>query len=408
MANPLSLFQIPSAQQTQLRIKQERDQAYASGNPYAMQQATMSTALDALFGNPQVKYAQKLQDSLSKAQQSVQPVAGDTQLDTEIRRLSAMRDAAVDVDPAIAGQINSQLLQLGQMKLEQDKLRADMATSALNNVETKIDIATKIQSSEAKGAERQNWMNPKTAEMLSIEKDDIATATALSKAGWVEAAKPGLSGGKDDITGLTKPVETDLQTAIFNSSKQLDTFYAMAGKWKPEYSTVPTQLAMAGEKWSERLTGFKLGAKETADVQQFYEWRRATTAGLNEYIKYITGAQAAVAEYERIEKSFPNANMGPTEYVSALRDSVRQAIGIGKRAQQALQSGMKVTPEMQQQCKTKGMPCIWDSVNIPPVTDAEVDAMLAPLGIPGRGANAPQKGVRREMKPGVFVTQMDD
>jgi hypothetical protein len=410
MANPFSLFQIPSAQNVQQAVTQERQQAYASGNPYAMQQATFGTAIDALFGNPQVMQAQKIQKALQGAEKGLVPQEGETQVDTELRRLQAMRDAVADVDPAVASQINSQMLQLGQVKLEQDKLRSDMNTNYLKNIETSVDIASKTQKVGAAEADFQNWMNPTTGQMIAIKKADAASAAALSAKGWVEAGMPQLSGSKEGITGLTKPVTTDLQTAVFNSAKQLDTFYGMAGKWEPRFSTVPTQIAMAGEKYMERLTGMKLGVEDAAAVQKFYEWRRNTTAGLNEYIKYITGAQAAVAEYERIEKSFPNDKMGPTEYVSALRSAVKQTIGISKRAQEALAHGMKVTPEMQQQCSTKGMPCIWDSVNMPPVSDEEVDAFLAPLGIPARGSNAQveKKGTRTEVKPGVFVTPLDD
>jgi hypothetical protein len=407
--NPFAMFQIPSSQNVEAAVRQERQQAWGSGNPYAMQQATVGQALDALFGNPEVMRAKKIQKALQDAETNVAPVEGDTQVDTELRRLTAMRDAAANVDPAVASQINSQMLQLAQVKLEQDKLRADMASSALKNTETGIDIAKKLQDIGFKDTEWEPWINPTNGQYFPVKKDDATTKANLAARGYVPAGKPTIQGSKDDVTGLTKPVQTDLQTAVFNSAKQLDTFYGMAGKWKPEYSTVPTQLAMAGEKWMERLTNHKLGVKEAADVQQFYEWRRNTTAGLNEYIKYITGAQAAVAEYDRIEKSFPNDKMGPTEYVSALRSAVKQTIGISKRAQQAMASGMKVTPDMQQACQTKGMPCVWDSINMPPVSDDEVDNFLGPLGIPARGSQqVERKGERVERKPGIFVTPLDD
>lgn len=398
--NPFAGLNLPSPQQVQAANRARYQEMWASGNPQAMQQATFSNFLDSIFGNPQEVQAKQIMATLNSAQSSVTAQEGDTDVDTEIRRIKAMRDAVADKDPQVASQLNMQMLQLGQVKLEQDKLKAEATYKAAAEQRAQsaeeraaalfpIEAATKGNEFAQSLGEGVNYMDPKTGAMVNVPANDALKRAELRARGYVEAGKPTLQGSKEDVVGLTKPVSTDLQTSIINSAKQLDAFAQIAQKWNPSFLTLPTQVVQAANKGFERLTGKNISPDVAAQAQQYYDFRVQTMQALNTYIKSITGAQAAVAEYDRLERSFPNMNMGPTEYLSALRESVKNTLGISKRAGQALQSGLNVTPEMQKACQTAGQPCIWDSISTPPVSDQEVDAFLQRFGVPARATSQP-------------------
>lgn len=398
--NPFAGLQINSPQDIQSANRQRYQQMWASGNPIAMQQATFQNSLDALFGNPDEMQARKVMDTLTTAQNGVAPQEGDTDVDTEIRRLQSMRDAVADIDPNVASQLNTQMLQLGQVKLEQDKLKAEESRARAKEAREvseegrkasafPFELASKITDLGQNQAEGINYMHPQTGSMVNVPASDAVRRAELRARGYVEAGKPTLQGSKSDVLGLTKPVVTDLQTSIADSGKQLDGFAQIAQKWNPSFLTLPTQAIQAANKGFERLTGKSISPEVAAQAQQYYDFRVQTMQALNGYIKSITGAQAAVAEYDRLERSFPNMNMGPTEYLSSLRESVKNTIGISKRAQQALASGLNVTPEMRKACQSAGQPCIWDSITTPPVSDQEVDAFLGRFGVPARQSRNP-------------------
>lgn len=396
--NPFAGLNLPSPQQVQAANRARYQEMWASGQPFAMQQATFSNFLDSIFGNPQENQARDMMKALSQASASVTPQEGDTDVDTEIRRIKAMRDAVADRDPQTASQLNMQMLQLGQVKLEQDKLKAEATYKAQAEARAQSEearktqlfpweLASKANEAVTEGSEGVNYMHPQTGQMVNVPANDALKRAELRARGYVEAGKPTLQGSKDDVLGLTKPVATDLQTSIVNGAKQLDAFAQIAQKWNPSFLTLPTQAIQWANKGFERLTGQSVSADVAAQAQQYYDFRVQTMQALNSYIKSITGAQAAVAEYDRLERSFPNMNMSPSEYLSALRESVKNTIGINKRAQQALTQGLNVTPDMQKACQTAGQPCIWDSIATPPVSDQEVDAFLQRFGVPPRATS---------------------
>lgn len=403
--NPFAGLQINSPQQIQAANRARYQEMWASGNPIAMQQATLQNSLDAIFGNPDEMQAKRVMDTLTGAQNSVTPQEGDTDVDTEIRRLQSMRDAISDIDPNVASQLNTQMLQLGQVKLEQDKLKAEEARARAKEAREAslfpLEVATKGNELAQGIAEGVNYMHPQTGAMVNVPANDAVKRAELRARGYVEAGKPTLQGSKEDVLGLTKPVVTDLQTSISNSAKQLDAFATIAQKWNPNFLTLPTQVIQAANKGFERLTGQSFSPQVAAQAQQYYDFRVQTMQALNTYIKSITGAQAAVAEYDRLERSFPNMSMSPSEFLSSLRESVKNTIGISKRAQQALASGMNITPQMQEQCQQKGQPCVWDSIQTPPVSDQEVDAFLNRFGVPGRssqGTNPASAAVNADLE----------
>jgi hypothetical protein len=430
MATKPPLVNLPDPKMMAQQLMQQRQQQWGSGNVAQMHQATVGNALDALFGNPLVKRAQQVQSRVAEAEKSVFIEEGDDDVTAEMKRLAAIRDAVSDLDPAVTEQVTERMLQLQQVRLERDKLKAQTVKEealtgqalartdkavidsriALNDESREEELhpleidakraatdssraaaASARTNAAAKQRERTNWMKPDTGDMISVPNADAATAARLAAEGWVEAGNPQIQGTKDEVTGMTKPTMTDLEGSVVGARKQLDTFYQMAGQFKPEYLNLPKQWAMGAERGWSKLTGKQVPAKIVADSEQYYAFRRNVMGGLNEYIKYVTGAQAAVAEYSRIEKAFPNMSMDQGEFISSLREVTRQSLAIEKRSQQALAAGFKPTPEQIQACNSPGKACIWETMQMPAVSDEEVDRFLSPLGIPPAGQKAKPK-----------------
>lgn len=84
-------------------------------------------AMQSLFPTPEMQKARAVQGALQGVQ--VKQGDGENDLDYSLRLAHAQRDAVASIDPSTAAQLNTQVLKLGQMKLEQDKLRAQETRS---------------------------------------------------------------------------------------------------------------------------------------------------------------------------------------------------------------------------------------------------------------------------------------
>ena len=90
--------------------------------------------LSNLFPSPQVQQASQVQNALRQAQLSQNP--GESQLDFSIRQLQAQRDAVAQYSPESAAALNTKLVQLANMKFEQQHLvAADQRASSAEDRE---------------------------------------------------------------------------------------------------------------------------------------------------------------------------------------------------------------------------------------------------------------------------------
>lgn len=117
-------FQAQTPQEVLAKLAQNRSQVMVSGNVQQQRSQNIETALDGLFGNPQVRQAKRLETALKTAQSANTQRDGEDPLDFELRRLQSMRDAVADVDPATASQINAKMLEVGETKFQRKRLMA--------------------------------------------------------------------------------------------------------------------------------------------------------------------------------------------------------------------------------------------------------------------------------------------
>lgn len=402
---------IITPQEVLAQLEAQRRQVMTQGNNQQRRAQNVETALDTIFGNPQLQLSKKITSRVDNALQGFQANPGERDVDAELRRLQTMRDAVSDLDPATASQINSKMLELGQLKLEQDKLVAgEKREQAQAKRESELHpdaLALKDAELKAKASESQNFYNPQTGDTEGVLVSDTEKIKNLLAKGYIEMGKPtvqaeGLNQLSTGKVEPTKPVQTDLQTALVNADNQLAAFQQIGAAYDPSFLELPTQYLQSGANIYEKLGG-KLSPENAARKTKYETFRSASYNLLNNYIKAITGAAMSEKETTRIVKAVPNvAEDGNTQFLSKTRNTVREILGIRKRAATILGTGLPIGK------MPKGDE--WDNISIPQVTNAEVDAFMqqyfgvGPSGQPSPKANADgwittKSGARvREMK----------
>lgn len=118
-------FQMQTPQEVLAQLAANRSRVMVGGDINQQRSQNIESALDGLFGNPQVRAAQRNQDALRRATANLpSKQEGEDDLDFEMRRLKAMRDAVADVSPETASQLNMQLLKIGEEKFQRARLTA--------------------------------------------------------------------------------------------------------------------------------------------------------------------------------------------------------------------------------------------------------------------------------------------
>lgn len=382
MPTNYSGLEIETPQEVLEKLRDKRTQMLATNNPLLMQRATIEEGIQAAFGSPQERRASRVQKVLGEAQK-LPAVEGESDVETSLRRLAKMRDAVVDIDPAVADKITTEMLKLGTIRQERLKLQGDIDRTAGQEqrdkdlhpaaiAEAGLDVLTKQ-------AEMEPWINTKTGEYQAVSATDYEGKVDLAKRGFVPGGKPTLQGGKNEMLGidtspLTKPSMNAAQEAYMGAGASLDMLAQTMQKYDPSFSTLPKQLLSKGQGVYEKLGG-TLTPAQKEQHGKYTAWQRNTVDGLNRYIKAITGAQMAVAEADRIMKAYPKPADGPTEYINNVREVTKQLLQVQKRNVSLLSQGIQLTGDQ------------FLNVPLPDVTEAEVDEYMAKTyGITAPGA----------------------
>lgn len=386
MANSnFSSFAVESPQEVMQRLQTMRSQAMATNNPMLAQQAVLGNVFDSIFGNPEVKRAKQIQDRVQQAVANVPEGADDMQ--TQMAQLMATRDALVDAgDLSTASKVNMQMLQLGQMQMEQRRLKADTARLEGEEARDQAQFPIDMQNKLADANEYENWVNLETGHSLGLHEADIDLKQLYQSRGYQPMGKPTITGTKADVLGLTKPVLTDLQTALQGAREQQMNLRTMHGLYDPSFTTWGTRLLNQGITNFEKLGG-EIPADKKAKYAQYMEWRSSSLDAANRYVKYITGAQMSQFEIKRIMAVVPTPTNGDTEFRSKLRQMMRIGLQAEKRAAIALQNGLqKLTGD-----EIVGMLGPLEQFE---VSEAEIDAAL---GFSGEQANTPARSLSDEV-----------
>jgi hypothetical protein len=373
MPTNYSGLEIETPQEVLGRLRDKRTEMLATNNPLLMQRATIEEGIQAAFGSPEERKASRVQKVLGQASK-LPAVEGEDDVTSSLRRLAAMRDAVVDIDPAVADKITTEMLKLGTIRQERLKLQGDIdRTAGQEKRDRELHPGAVAEQGIAvvqKAAEMEPWMNPTTGKYTAVAAADMEGKQDLATRGYVPAGKPTLQGGKNELLGtegqigLTKPSMNAAQESYMGAGASLDMLAQTMQKYDPAFSTMPAQWLAKGQGWYEKFGG-TLTPEQKATHGQFTSWKRNTVDGLNRYIKAITGAQMAVAEADRIKGAYPKPEDGPTEYINNVREVTKQLLQVQKRSASLMSAG--ITLEGDQFLK----------VPLPDVTEAEVDDYMA-------------------------------
>lgn len=171
MAN-FGAYEMPTPQELLAQLAEQRRKVMTGGNVVQQRSQNIETALDNLFGNPQVRKANADMEAIKRSQNVGPQGEGEDDISYEMRRLSSVRDAMAEVNPEVAAQINTRLLQLGEMKYQRSRLKAqddraaaehDLQMDKLKDEKTEREsfgMQTYVYDIGAKSAEAFNLRNP--------------------------------------------------------------------------------------------------------------------------------------------------------------------------------------------------------------------------------------------------------
>lgn len=289
--------------------------------------------------------------------------------------------------------IAPEMARLRNQKLEQIKLMADAENTIARTQETDIDTKYKVATLEPRAAEafanaeaaglgEETWINQNTGDIKSVNSKS-RSEVALAKSKGYTKYVPGIGADKDS---LTKKTAGDLQTSIIDTDQQLQALQEIAHTYKPEYLNYEGKVKNWGANVFEQFGG-EISAQQAAELTGYTDFRRNAANAFNRYIKYITGAQMSQAEADRIQKGFLNAEKdGPTAFKAKLRSTTKEIIAARKRAESYLRNGGVIPTNADGSLNGD----IWDKIQLPQVSDEEVNAFLGPLagGVPKKKSHA--------------------
>lgn len=191
------------ALQDQQRYK---DTAETGGNAATrLNIGAVNQGVSNLFPSQAMQQARASQQALQGAQTTQNP--GESDLDYSIRQLAAQRDAVASSDPRSAAQMNTQLLKMGQMKLEQTKLQAQDSRAQ--------------EDHDANAGERAQ--KQATGALAYVVTQDPKAELGYTAQAFDTSSPDGVAGLKD---AAQKPgaqvMSADKAAALFNSSNSAD------------------------------------------------------------------------------------------------------------------------------------------------------------------------------------------
>ena len=396
--NPLDAILTPQLLAQKRKMEQMKlfQQLTADGNGTNQGMSAAGFALGGLLGklpfgkktpDPEEMLAQQNQEALGRADKAAfgisdpfeKQITQYTVLAQEMTHSGQYEIAGNLIDKA--NELRKQQQELGKLSAErrsaESKANADTNPDFGLGMQAQVETAGKVLGLQERGLDigkksgetvnywRYRVPNDPTSGIIrkNIDVQDSLDRRGLQQAGWIEGNGPMTEA--EAGAGLTKPTETNLQQAITDSDNQLDGMLRVGEKYDPKFSELPTQLLQKGAGAAEWL-GIPLPESTKATLQQYTDWRQNSSDMFNRYIKYITGAQMSIKEADRIQQGFPNAaSDSPSMFQTKFRQTVRQMLGVRKRAEEALAKGQQPFGND------------WEEIPLPTVTDQETDQFLS-------------------------------
>jgi hypothetical protein len=150
------------------------------------------------------------------------------------------------------------------------------------------------------------------------------------------------TGGAAGDPAFGKPAQNTLEGGIITDSDLIQRGVRLMQDYKPEYLTYQGQLESFVTKQAEKL------GRDPGEVRkEALKGRQRFVMGIeqlfNQYRKEITGAAAAVAELDRLKKSFINMDMSPSEFESGMELFMEESARALRLKRKLLRDGVPAT-----------------------------------------------------------------
>jgi hypothetical protein len=292
-------FEMETPQDVLARLAAQRSKVMVQGDATQQRSQNIESALDGLFGNPQVRQAQRAKDALTRAQSSVSKADGEDELDYQMRSMAAKRDAIADISPDVASQINMQLLKLGEEKMQRSRLKAQDARTEEEFSWKKKDRAldditqpqTYLYNPQSGTAESFDLSDPsQTAAFLEAKKQPNTTVISpaqkwqLDMQNDAQAANLRIALAKADAAASGGGSKVELQR-VENASAGLLDVYASADRIfqvidsNPDVLTGSSAAAQKLDKVATELgaAGRMASGGKTVEGQSIDDWLKANS-----------------------------------------------------------------------------------------------------------------------------------
>lgn len=265
--------------------------------------------------------------------------------------------------------------QLREIGMHDEANKMTLQGAAIRNAENarllavdkaKADLsATRANTENKEGATDQQGNTP-IGRLLDQEQEEILALEQADNPKDVETAQRRLAATKaairkqNMITGTTdtdlsvnnllkdptKSTANALQKHLNDAGHQMDILSNISQTYNPKYLTFEGEL----RNWTAGLLGKAQIPMDDATrlfTQGYNDFRATAIAGLNEYIKFITGAQMSEAEADRLRQGYPDvANDSSDQFMGKYVATVRGILAVRARAEASLSGdGLNLLPK---------------------------------------------------------------
>jgi len=343
--------------------------------------------------DPSVKRAQLndmiLQDAYSSASGETDPFKKQIAVLTKAAdnfRATGNFQTASELDTKVAD-LAKRAAELRKLNAEAGGAETDnsIKTRTADNVvrEKALDVAGKEIGNQQKVNEGINFIKidpkggpPQMVNVASMENPQVIAA--LRASGYVEAAKPALTGGTKE---LTNQASTQFEEKLMSADQSLAELKNVNASWKPEYSSALASTAATIGNAVERYAPGAIDAlpgnlKES--YKGYLRWQTNSIGSFNNYVHAITGAQMSAAEAVRLQSAYADAlSAGPTKYQEQIRAVVGQLLGTKARYEHLV----KANPALAASLAADPQGSMWDSIPTQPASEQDITEFLKTTGL---------------------------
>ncbi len=232
-----------------------------------------------------------------------------------------------------ADTVRDQILAMSTQQQEFLKLEGEVG---------KQDVEIELLRQEKEARDVDRLAQDETTRLINtLQQLDVNTTQGASAADRINARLTKLS----TIVGTTEFDPTarfdnvtirKVDESIFANAGVIDGFREAAASFKPSFLQLPTKVKNFAVGFADIL-GLDLPDDVKSELQDFAVFRQNTFSNLNDYIKFITGAQMSVQEAERLKKAVPTNDDGPTTYLAKLNQILDKLTAVQARSLRALE-----------------------------------------------------------------------